>query len=716
MEKGNLEAAVLEYRNAVQKDAMFAPARLKLAEAYLRQGNGAGALAESVRAADLLPNDVEAQMKAGSLLYAAGRPQDALGRADKILAMDPGNANASVLRAGCLARAGDLDGAIAQMQQAIGLGVTADRLTTLGALLRAKGKLPEAEAAFRKAVDTDSKSVAARVALGEFLASTTRASEAEVAFRAALAIDGGHVDANRAIAAFFIASNRAPEAEPYFKKAADASPDPAVALSLADYYITVGRTADAVAALEKLSATPRGWGAARSRVAALRYVEGKKDEAHRTIDEVIAKQPASSEARVVRGRFLLAEGKAVQALAEAQLAVKADPRNADAHFLLGSVHWANRDFKGAAASFNEALRLNPRATAVQVQLAALQLGRGESEDAARLAEQALQGDPRNLDAKLLLARSLLVSGALDRAAEVTRQLVVEFPKSGRAQAQAGLEALRRGDRAAGRTFMENALAIDPELLDPLKGLVALDLADKRGDRARSRIEARLQKAPKDGAVLVLAARTWAATGDSTKAAEFLHRAIEADTRSFEAYGLLGQLYMAQNRLDEALAQYDRQAAQQPGASGPQTAAAMILEAQGKPDEARKRYERIVELDPRAAVASNNLAWMYASRGEHLDRALQLAQAAVAEEPENPAVNDTLAFVYLKKQLPALAVPPLRLAVGREPGNPTYQFHLGMALAQSGNRAEARKALEQALKLSPNFDGADDARKLLNTLG
>ena len=63
-----MDAAVLDYRNAVGKDPMFAPARLKLAEAYMRQGNGAGALAESVRAADLLPNDAEAQVKAGSLL------------------------------------------------------------------------------------------------------------------------------------------------------------------------------------------------------------------------------------------------------------------------------------------------------------------------------------------------------------------------------------------------------------------------------------------------------------------------------------------------------------------------------------------------------------------------------------------------------------------------------------------------------------------------
>ena len=113
--------------------------------------------------------------------------------------------------------------------------------------------------------------------------------------------------------------------------------------------------------------------------------------------------------------------------------------------------------------------------------------------------------------------------------------------------------------------------------------------------------------------------------------------------------------------------------------GPPTMAGLILQAQGKEDEARTRYERLVEVAPRAAVASNNLAWMYASRGENLDRALELAQKAKAELPDHPEVNDTLAYVYLKKNLPALAIPPLRLAIEKQPSNPSFHYHLGLAL-------------------------------------
>jgi tetratricopeptide (TPR) repeat protein len=450
-------------------------------------------------------------------------------------------------------------------------------------------------------------------------------------------------------------------------------------------------------------------------VAALWYSDGKTAEAHRAIDEVIAKQPAYSQARVIRARFLVAEGKSDLALADAQEAVKVDPQNVEAHFVLGSIRKTNRDLTGAAASFNEVLRLNPGATAAQVQLAGIELQRGEFATATQLADQAVQREPRNLEIRVILTRSLMRRGDLDRATTITREMLDAFPQVGVAHEQAGLLALLKRDRAGARAAFEKALALNPLLVQPLAALAALDQAEGRTDRARARIEERLKRTPGDSDVLVMAAKTWAAAGDQARAEEFLRRAIDADAMNFGAYEMLGQIYVSQNRLDNALAEYSRLAVRLPTAPGPQTMVGIILQAQGKDEEARQRYERLVEAEPRAAVASNNLAWIYASRGEQLDRALQLAQAATAELPDDPAVNDTLGFVYIKKRLPSLAIPPLRLALAKEPANPEFYYHLGLACSQAGDKAAARKALEQALKLRANFAGAEDARKLLRSL-
>ena len=43
------------------------------------------------------------------------------------------------------------------------------------------------------------------------------------------------------------------------------------------------------------------------------------------------------------------------------------------------------------------------------------------------------------------------------------------------------------------------------------------------------------------------------------------------------------------------------------------------------------------------------------------------------------------------------------------------YHLGKAYELAGNAGECRRAIERALALSSDFDGADDARALLAAL-
>jgi Tfp pilus assembly protein PilF len=58
---------------------------------------------------------------------------------------------------------------------------------------------------------------------------------------------------------------------------------------------------------------------------------------------------------------------------------------------------------------------------------------------------------------------------------------------------------------------------------------------------------------------------------------------------------------------------------------------------------------------------------------------------------------------------------LKRAVELDPSNPVHQYHLGMAYAQEGSDKTARKTLQLALRLNPNFDGAERARKAMAEL-
>jgi Flp pilus assembly protein TadD len=137
--------------------------------------------------------------------------------------------------------------------------------------------------------------------------------------------------------------------------------------------------------------------------------------------------------------------------------------------------------------------------------------------------------------------------------------------------------------------------------------------------------------------------------------------------------------------------------------------------EGNMPEAERWFQRALQINPRAAVAANNLAWLYAERGEKLETAVQLAQTAHAELPQNAEIKDTLGWAYYKKGLIAFAIRTLTDVVAMEPDNALFHYHLGMAHASNDEDARARAALQRALKLNPNFPGAADARQTLQKL-
>jgi len=143
--------------------------------------------------------------------------------------------------------------------------------------------------------------------------------------------------------------------------------------------------------------------------------------------------------------------------------------------------------------------------------------------------------------------------------------------------------------------------------------------------------------------------------------------------------------------------------------------ALLLERQNRLSEARKEYERILSLEPHAIVAANNLAWIYCESGGNLDVALQLAQEATSKAPDEPDFNDTLGWIYYKKDLVFQGMPHMQRAVSRAPNNPLFRFHLGMAYAKQGESVKALASLKRALAIDPRFEAAAEARNVIQEL-
>ena len=110
------------------------------------------------------------------------------------------------------------------------------------------------------------------------------------------------------------------------------------------------------------------------------------------------------------------------------------------------------------------------------------------------------------------------------------------------------------------------------------------------------------------------------------------------------------------------------------------------------------------LDAEAAVAANNLAWLYVSSNRNLDQALQLAQTAAKQLGEVPQVNDTLGWIYYRKGMFEPAVRHLEKSIQKDATDPSVHYHLGMAYLQLGELDKAKKSLTKGAVDEPDLRG------------
>lgn len=709
--------ALIQYGNAIKQDPLFGLAHLHLAVAFTAVNDRRQAAMEYVRAADLLPDNDQAQIEAGRVLVNNGYYKEAIARARTVLKRNRNNVDALIVLGNALAGMKSYDDAAGVAEQAIRVDPErAGVYSTLGVFELAQGNADSAEAAFTKATALAPNSADAFLNLGNFYRAVRRLPDAERALKRAYALQPAWARVNQAMAALYVQWSRSADAEPYFKAVVEITKDSKARFDLADYYLRVGRFDEARAVLEAVAAEPADYAQANARIALLEFARGRRQQANEIIDEVLRKLPHDAEALTLKARLLLADRRPVEALERAKQAVMADQRSADAQLTLARIHMALNDPDEARKALNETLKLDPQSLPAELELSELHRSRNEIDSAIEFAQQAVSNHRESVPARLTLIRALLIrDDDYPHAEKELRDLLSQHPESATAHALMGTIWLTKKDLGAARQSFEHALALDHGSAEALTGLVVMDLDEKKPGAARKRIESYLAKVGDRPAPLLAATKLYSLIGDDSKVESTLKRALALDPGNPDIYDRLGRLYIGHHRAKEAKAQFASMAALDPRSIGATTMLGWLCYADKDYAEAQKWWDKTIQIDSGAAAAANNLAWMYAERNVNLDLALQLAQTARQAYPTLAQVNDTLGWVYYRKALDTQAIFYLQQSVEKEPTNPIYYYHLGLAYARKGEDANARRALQHALDLQSNFEGAVEARRVLETL-
>ena len=752
LKESKFQEASLEFRSALQINDKDAAAHWGLARAYEGLERFPEMLDELRKTVSLDENHLESRVKLGNYYLAGGRNRaDIIAEADRlaqqVLAKDPNHIEGHILMGSVLFAQQQKDKAFAELNRAIELDPNRVESYLSMAKFYLAGKEPaKAEELFKRAISVNANSPLAHTEYGKFLTQVSRPDEAEAELRRAIEVGPKDRTARFVLASYYLVNRRFDRAEESYKELAALEPDkPESQAVLADFYSAINRSDDAIRIYQDVLSKSPDFVRGRYRLGEIMLMKGDTQGANAQIDEILNKDKNDRQALLLRARIKAQSGQAdglKSAMEDLKEVLRQEPNSRPGLYYMAQINF-NLGLMDQARAFAADLEKNyPDYLPAKLTQLQITLTSGDLKGAMSLATDLLsrldKTAPDRENSPQLLAeireKTYLTRGSAQLQLKNTAGARQDFeaakaiaPKDPVIYNNLALVSLAENKLQDAISSFENALNVDATNFDALNGLITLYANTKQLDKAHARIDRGLGAYPNVASLHYLKALVYGYEPNGQAAEAELRRTIDLDPNYVAAYSALANLYIRSKQEDRAIAEYQKIMSLRPENSTPYTMIGILEDQRGNQDAAAENYRKALEKDPNAAIAANNLAWLYATTGKgNLDEALRLAQGVVQKYPNVAGFIDTLGWVLYKKNLHAAAVDQLRKAVSLNEaqaraanGTPSaaYHYHLGMALKGKGDKEESRRELETAIRLSEKspFPDVEDAKKSLESL-
>ena len=752
LEQLKYQEASLEFRNAIQIDDKLAAAHWGLARANEGLQRFPEMFDELRKVITLDQNHLDARIKLGNYYLAGSQGRsdiitEAERLAKEVLQKDPNSIEGHILMGSVLFSQHQKDKAFEELNRAIQLDPNRFQSYLSLARFHIVNKEPDkAEALFKKAISVDNNSALAHTEYGKFLAQSDRLPEAEAELRKAVEVGPKDRNSRFVLASYYLVNRQFDKAEESYKALAALEPDkPESQAMLADFYAAIGRLDESVRVYQEIVSKSPDFMMGRYRLTELLLTKGDIQNASVQIEEALKRDKQDRQALMLRARLKSQNGQSdnlVSAIEDLKEVLRQEPNSraglyymAQYHFSLGLLDQARVFASDLEKNYPDFLP----AKLMQLQLA---LTAGDRKAAISLGSDLLArldktAPDRENSTELL--REIRTKTYLNRG---TAQLQLKNYPAARKDFEAARESnpndppvyntlalvsLAENKPQDAINSFETALKIDAINFDALNGLINIYAKTQELDKAHARVDQALATNPNNASLHYLKAQVYGVQRNSQGAEAELNRALELDPSYLLAYSALGSLYINTKQEDRAIAEYQKIVARRPDNAAAYTLIGMLENQRQNYDVAAENYRKALEKDSNAMIAANNLAWLYAVNGKgNLDEAVRLAQGVVQRYPNVAGFIDTLGWVYYKKNLHSAAVEQLRKAVTLNEADArkanvspsaSYHYHLGMALKEKGDKQEAKRELETAIRLADKspLPDLEEAKKALASL-
>jgi Flp pilus assembly protein TadD len=753
---GDYSKANVEFRNAMQIQPKDASARLLAGTAAERLGRAREAVGLYQAVVDSEPENVDARAHLARVLIFAGaadaavkaiepalvkHPEDpvlltlrgtarvelhneagAVDDLDHALKLAPNNEEAIQARAGLYRRASDTPAAIKLVSDAVQHTPTSRNLReVLVDLYTLANDPPHLEEQLLALIGLAPKETRYRYQLAIFYSRTHRPDEAQRVLEDTIKTFPRDDQAKLVLVDFISTQRKREEGDKALRGFIAKEPGNYVLrLGLGAFLQSSGD--DKAAAQEYQQIVARdGTGAqgliARDRLAVLAWSQGKYDEAHKLVAEILQKNPHDNEALTLNGEMALARSDPATAIGDLRAVLRDQPQAIGIQRLLARAYVENGQPGLAEETLRSAIETAPADTSLRIELAQVLKQTQRVDQAIAMLEGAVHDAPADAVVREALVRTYLVKRDFAKARTGAEDLKILLPASPSGFYLAGLAAEGLNQPAEAEKEYSQGLAARPGTLDLLSALARLQVRDGHGDQAIARVKDAAEKDPANAApVLNLLGELYLSRGNAALAEDALTRATQAAPKWWPPYRNLALVKVAKNDSAGAIATYQTGIKVAPSEPKLVVELATLFEKQGHVDDAIKLYEGWYQLNPRAQIVANNLAMLlvtYKNDRPSLDRARDLTTPFASSTDGN--LLDTNGWVHFKRAEYTEALPMLERAAARIPDSRQIRYHLGMAELRVGQTDRARSELEAAVAGEARFVGSDEARAALAAL-
>lgn len=654
LDKGEYNAAIIAFKNAVQQSPDSLPARLALAEGQERAGNL-----------------VDAEQQLRRALSLGGKPGELIPHIAALM-LDR-NETAKLINEFAAQKLDD-PRAQADLKAALATAYLTDR------------KLDAAKAALAGVENTPW----VRVAQAQILAIEGKRDETLQAVDALSSEKTLPWHVLRSASRLYGSLGQTDKSLATLQRALDAAPEhTGLQGELAEAYLNARRVDDARKVHAKLMKSAPKYYRTMYIDAFLKQQDGRRDEAHAQASRVLALIPDHVPSLLIAGDVELGRGEFSAAEAHARKALQQRSDLLEARRMLAQALLNQKKTDEAAEVIDKGLLQAPADETLLGMKAELQWSSGKKSDAVATLQKSLgSASAKKGMTTIRLAEMLFAQGQTKEATGLLRDAEQAAGQDMALRERIFQVALKAGQREQAQRMADEAVKAQPNAASPLMWQAALagsaGQQDTAFDYCRKALAVQADFYP-----ALMALRSAANTPERRQELRgLMDKAVASGSKDARIYlEYAGLLRVSGATAEDIAAALDKGIAAQPGSVALRSAATRLWLVQGKPDKAMQVAQDGFAANPNSAAMESLLASVLDSAGDHEQAATRYGQLA-ARYPDQASLRIREADALMRADQAPQALEVLKKAIVALPDDLSLHSTLASLQAQQGALQDA----------------------------